>query len=280
MTRPPFLLRDLSVQLRIAVTCLVLILLGGYAASLYFLTVHISPRDGDPALSLQDLEATYHGIDRPAGIQVALDDSDHRSDYLKAAPDAELDLLRAWVAQSANVVPGSVDPVEQGYDYLPEDAPEETLTPADVLDTHCVRCHAPSAPDGDAASRSVSLKGWPDVRRHAYAKKVEPQPITILAQSTHAHALSIPVFTLIAAALLLATCYSRRFRHGLVMLCFLGLLLDFAGMWLGRYDPLFVFIGVLGGGALYGITLCVALGATLLSMWFGRGTDGTKDNGH
>ena len=93
-TRPVMNLRDLSIPLRVAATCLLLVIVGGYAASLYFMSHHISQKDGDPELSWVDLVGTYHGVDKPAPMLTALDDPQHGS-WLKDAPDGDLQVLRA-----------------------------------------------------------------------------------------------------------------------------------------------------------------------------------------
>lgn len=263
-----FLLRDQSFAIRVAVTCLLLIIAGGYGASLYYMVHHVSQKDNDPELTWLDLVATYHGVDKPAPILAALDEEKHRG-WLKDAATDDLKILRDWLGKGAGVG-GGADPIQQGYDALPPGASEEALTPADVLDEQCVRCHGPSASDADAF-RDLSLERWPDVRKVAYSKKLDPISTNILAQSTHAHALSIPMFTLLACACLLATRFPRWMRHGVCALAFLGLLVDFGAMWLARtWEPACFLI--VGGGGVYGVALGAAVVGSLLSMWLGRRT--------
>ena len=257
-------LRDFSFELRIAVSCLALVIGGGYTASLYFMSHHVGRKDGQEGLTVLDVEGTYHGVNRPARLLVVLeDDSQHRKDYVKGMPTEEVELLRSWLKLT------EPSALQEQYDELPEDAPEEALAPADVIDERCTRCHSPGAKEGDGIGATVPPHNLPAVEKVAYSKKLDPISVDILAQSTHAHALSIPVFTLIAAGMLLMTAWPRWFRHGVVMLCFLGLLADFAGMWLARLNPGFVWL-LLGGGAVYGAALVTALLAGLVDMWFGR----------
>lgn len=265
----PIRLRDLSFPLRVAATCLLLVIAGGYAASLYFMVHHVSQKDGDPEFSWIDIVGTYHGVDKRAPILVALDKPNH-ADWLQDVPAADLQILRDWLALGS-AVGGGADPVQDTWDALPPGAPEEALTPADVIDERCVRCHSPSATDVNA-HKDVALGRWPTLKNFVYSKKLEPISKDILAQSTHAHALSIPVFTLIACGMLLATCWPRWFRHGVAMAAFGGLLLDFGGMWLARTSEIGCHVLVLGG-ALYGVALVSAIAASLVAMWFGRSSE-------
>ena len=103
---------------------------------------------------------------------------------------------------------------------------EDALTPADIIDERCVRCHAAGATDDDAFAQ-VALDRWPTLKNYVYSKQLDPISTDILAQSTHAHALSIPIFTLIVCAMALATGCPRWLRHGVAAMTFVGLLLDF-----------------------------------------------------
>jgi len=256
-------LRDLSTPIRVALTCICLVIGGGYVASLYYMWHHVGQKDDEAGVTLIDIVGTYHGVDRPSRILVALGDEAHRSEYLAGMTDDEYAVLQDWLALP------DVAAIQQRYDELPDEAPEEALAPADVLDERCVRCHRPGAEEGGGIGSEIPLHNLPVVERFAYAKRLEPISVDILAQSTHAHALSIPVFTLIACGLLLGTCWPRRFRHGVIMICCVGLLLDFSGMWLARMHEGFVWCIIVGGG-LYGIGLSLALAGSVVSMWFGR----------
>jgi hypothetical protein len=241
----------------------VLVLLLGYACSLYFLVHHVGRKDGEVGVSSTDLIGTYHGVKKEAGILLALESDSHRP-YLNAMPKTDSDHLRRWLAGELST---ATDPIASAYLEPPPGAPEDTAVPADILDQHCARCHSLSATEGDGIGARVSLKRWPDVASFAYAKALDPISVEILAQSTHAHALSMPVFAAVLAALLLLTRFSRRIRHTVTCAIFLGLLLDLSGMWLGRLHAIFVYGGVVFGGALFGLGLGAAMLLTMLDLW-------------
>jgi hypothetical protein len=263
-------LRHQSLALRLALSCFILILAGGYAAALFHMYHHLEQKDDEKGLTLVDVIGTYQGVDKPAPILRALSDPDHRNDYLRDVPTGEIEVLRNWLDIGPLVGGGGPDPIQSGYDFLAADAPEDALTPADILDERCVRCHAERAPEGTEASRAISLERLPDVQRYAYSKKLDPVSVEILATSTHTHALSMPLFALAASLLFLLTAWPRFLRHGLIMLCFVGLLLDFAGMWLARPEihegegPIWL---ILVGGGLFGACFTAMLLGALVDLW-------------
>merc|ERR1711960_1605 len=96
----------------------------------------------------------------------ALDDSGHGV-WLKDAPADDLQILRDWLSKGS-AVGGGTDPVQQGWDALPPGASEEALTPADVIDERCVRCHGAAATDADA-HKEVALERWPTLKNFVYS---------------------------------------------------------------------------------------------------------------
>lgn len=257
-------LRELSFALRVAATCLVLVMMLGYAASLYFVTQHVGRKDGEKGVSGLDLVGTYHGVKKPAPIVTALTGETHRA-WLADMPKDDFALLLRWTEGKLS---SAADPIAAAYLEPPPGAPEDTMVPADVLDVHCGRCHSPDAKEGDGIGARVSLKRWPQVAPHAYTKELDPISVDILAQSTHAHALSMPTFAAVLAALALLTRFSRRLRHTVVLLIFFGLFLDLFGMWAGRWHPAFIYGGVVLGGALFGLGLGLSMAVILIDLWW------------
>jgi hypothetical protein len=79
----------------------------------------------------------------------------------------------------------------------------------------------------------------------------------------------MPIVALVAGLLFLATGFSRRLRHGLVLLGFLALLLDLSSWWLARISAPFCWGIVIGGGLFGALTALQLLGA-FCSTWFGK----------
>jgi len=66
MATPSFTirLRALPLSLRLALTCLILVLSGGLAASAFQIFHHYHNKDEDPAFTLDDIVGSFHGMDQ------------------------------------------------------------------------------------------------------------------------------------------------------------------------------------------------------------------------
>jgi hypothetical protein len=241
MTRPTFRLVDLPWSARLGLAALVLVLLGGLAASAAHLFVHHENRDERPGLSLDDLTGAYHGIRTRAPLLVALE-AGHPDDL----PAAEREGLLAWL--------GSAD-LAAGYD----DLELGDRAPAEIVDRRCLRCHARQATEGDEIGKRVPLEYWDDVRSLAVSRDVTPTAAEIVLASLHTHALGMGTLSVIAILLACATRWRRGLVGALALLSGLGLALDLAA-WLPARDAAFL-VPVL---ALAGGTWISATGALLL----------------
>lgn len=260
-------LAQLGFGVRVGLSLFLAMIAAGYGAGAWYIVHHVGQKDGEPGLSWIDLEATYHGVDKPAELLTVLERPEHRA-YL--ASEAEHEALVKWLRggdQGERI--GGGDAVEAGYiaegpQY--EAAEEAGLLPYDILKARCVSCHAPGAAQGDGIGNRIPLHDLPSVKRFAYRKKLDPLSPEILAVSSHTHFLSVPTFALLVFGLLLLTGWPRLVRHGLFALAFLGLAADFAGMWLARLDPAYLVL-VPGGGAIFGGCLGLAFLFCLLELW-------------
>jgi len=251
MKRVAFRLRRMSLSLRIAVSCLILILGGGYVAAVNYMFLHYEKKDERPGLSMDDIAGSFHGVTRPAGLIVALEGS--MRPYVN---DEEHRQLMTWLHG---------DRISGGYDNF--DLGDSA--PAEILDRNCLRCHSRSATEGEGIGAEVPLEFWDDVKRHAFSKQLDPVPLEILTVSTHTHALSMSLVALLTCCLFWATAWPCRLRHGLIVLTFVSLLVDLASWWLARWSPSFCVVLVVAGG-IYGTCLGLQLVGAFFDMWFGR----------
>lgn len=255
MSSPQIRLRRLSLSLRIAATCLIIVLAGGYAAAVRHMYDHHHNKDERPGLTMDDIVGAYHGVNRQAGMILALDG--HMREYVN---DAEHAALMEWLHG---------DTIGEDYDNL--DLGDNA--PAEILDRNCVRCHSRNATEGDGIGERVPLEYWDDVKKQAFSRQLDPVPIEILTLSTHTHALSMTVVTLMTALLFLATGFPRGLRHGLVGLTCLALLVDLGSMWMARWSEPFCYVMVVAGGV-YGAGLMLQLLGAFADMWLGRVKEG------
>lgn len=251
MTKVAFRLRNMSVSLRIAATCLILVLGGGYLAAVQHMFDHYENKDERPGLTMDDITGSFHGVNREATLIGALDG--HMREHVT---EGELAKLMAWL--EGNSISADYDNLELG-----------DMAPAEIIDRSCLRCHSRNASEGDGIGATVPLDYWDDVKLLAFSKQLDPVPLEILTVSTHTHALSMAVVTVVSALLFLATAWPCRVRHGLVMLTFIALLVDLGSWWLARWFEPFVLVLVIAGG-IYGALLSLQLLGAFVDMWFGR----------
>jgi hypothetical protein len=258
-------LRRLPFTLRLALASLVLCLSIGEIASLYHLCKVHEKRDDVAGLSLADLEGAYRGVDRPAPLRRILDEA-HGRQYLTEA--GERAALEKWLAGRR---------INEEYDSL--DLGERA--PAEILARHCVGCHARSPKDAAGANgigAKLPLEFWDDVAKVAFEKHLDPVPVEILAMSTHAHALTLPLVLLAVGALALLTRWPRALMRALVCLGCVGCLVDLASWWLARGDvaalaavsgPFYVKL-IVAGGALFGGALALQLALIFVDLFLPR----------
>jgi hypothetical protein len=255
-------LRRLPFPLRLALAALLLSFALGEAASLYHLYRHHEKKDEVAGLSLTDLEGSYRGVDQPSRLRRVLDQP-HGRDHL---PDAkERDALAKWLA--GRRINDEYDSVDLGE-----------LAPAEILARRCVGCHARSPMDAAAANgigATLPLEFWDDVAKVAFEKRLDPVPVDLLAVSTHAHALTLPLVLLAVGALALLTRWPRAPMRWLVAAGCVGLFVDLASWWLARADvaalapvsgPFYVKL-IVAGGALFSGALALELALVLIDLF-------------
>jgi len=241
-------LRELPLGARVGLSGVLLVLIGGFAASGAHLLEHHAGRDDEPGLSLDDLRGAYHGVRTPARMIVALE-AGHPEDL----PGGSRRALLEWLRGSR---------ISEDYDNLDlGDA-----APAEIVARRCKNCHARSAAEGDGIGRSVPLEFWDDVKRFAFSRDIRPTPTSILAASTHTHALALGTLTIVVGALAWLTSWPRRLVHAALALFGLSLAIDVAAWWLARLDPIFVLVLAGAGAAYNGLAVLLLLGA-LVDLW-------------
>ncbi len=241
---------DLPLGARLGIACLVLVMLGGLAASAAQVFHHHRKKDDIPALSMDDIKGAYHGVSVTAPLLAALERG-HPEDL----PQSERSALLTWLRG---------DRVSQDYDNL--DMGDNA--PAEILARSCVSCHSRQA--SDAAAKRTPLEYWDDVARVAFSKNLTPVPEEILIISTHTHALSLAPMSVVVAGLLLATRLPRRLAGPAIFLSGAALLLDLGAWWVSRTQAPAVYLIVTAGGVYMGTTALMLL-AVLADLLMPRG---------
>lgn len=244
-------LRDLSPLARLGLTCLLLVIAGGFAASIRYVFTHHGKRDDRPGLTVTDLQGVYHGVSTPSRLGEAL-----RRNHPPELPAAERDALLAWLALPPERLSAAFDDLDAG-----ENAPSEIIARA------CVSCHARQAAD-PVASR-IPLDYWDDVQKLAVSREISPNSVDILVVSTHTHALSLGTLTVVLALLLLATRCPRWLAGVLIAALGASLLADLGSWWLARRHDVFAYV-IAGAGGVYSAAGVLTLLVVLLDLWLPR----------
>jgi hypothetical protein len=254
-------LHGLGLWARLSVTCLILVLAGGYLTSALHLWHHYENKDEQPGLTMDDLIGSFHGMNQPARLLTAVQGTMRQ--YL---PDEEeYQSIIQWLES---------DRISEDYDSLELG----DFAPAEILAIRCLNCHSRESVEatGADADKVIPLEYWDDVKQVAFPKNLDPVPIPILITSTHTHALTMPVVAVVTALLFLATAWPRSLRRFVVFLFFFALLLDVGSWWLARVWAPACYLIVLGGGlfgALAGLQLLGAFLDTWLGGLFSKATD-------
>jgi len=248
-------MRQLHPAGKCGMTCLILVMLAGFAASLAQIHFHHQNRDERPGLSMDDIRGAYHGVRTTAPLISALRRNHPAELSLKPAEElapADREILLTWLGG---------DRISEDYDNLDlGDA-----APAEILDRCCVRCHQAQA-TGEDACPEVPLMFWPDVEAVAFSRDINPTSIEILITSTHTHALTLAALTIVTALLAMASGLPRRLAGTMLGLIGLGLIADIAGQWLARPVEAFVWAIVIGG-AVYGVLTTLLLLLIAIDLW-------------
>ncbi|KAA3608984.1 MAG: hypothetical protein DWQ01_10400 [Planctomycetota bacterium] len=243
-------LHQLPLALRLGLTAFLLILAIGYAASVAFLWDHHGKRDEKPGLSTDDMLAAYTPIERPAPLLAAVE-GDHAAQYLTEGDD--LQVLSKWLLG---------DRIAEDYESLELG----DLSPKEILEESCLQCHARKADQGGGIGQTMPLEFWDDVKEVAFPKNMNPPEKEILVMSTHAHAQTIPLVSILVFGLLLLSRWPKFIRHGLFAAGFLALLVDIACWWLARSWPTAAWL-VWAAGGVFGACFVFALLAALGDLW-------------
>jgi hypothetical protein len=275
-------LRDLSLAARITLTAFLFVVGCGYLVALAKIYTTHHAADGVPGMSLDDLRAVYHGLDRTVtGAPPALPSpmlkqvspgGKMRKKLLKGGESAERALV-TWLKQGAKVETFAQAGLAQQGDP----------SARQVIADRCIECHnsatgeereTPYADTAEAEPRFdlVARKSTPPVVTASESTRVlhfERMNTLDLLQVTHAHIITIPLFALVIAVLFLHTGLGSRMKLLIAPLPLLATCVDLGCWWLARpWEP--AIYGIAAAGLVFGVALALQMLCVLGSTWFGR----------
>jgi hypothetical protein len=247
MSTPTLKLRDFGVGARLALTILAITVLGGSAASGWYLRTHHDNRDERPGFTIDDIRAHYHGIQSKAPMLLALERG-HPEGLDPVATKA----LTQWLKS---------DTIRQDYDNfdLGDFAPET------IIAENCIDCHSADA-SGPGTFPSLSLRYFDDVMDVSVSREINPVDIKVLAASLHAHTLGLAALTLITVLLLALTRLPGSITGLIASATAIGLFLDLGAWLLTRTWEPGVYL-IIGGGFVYQAGMILSLLVVIADLW-------------
>jgi hypothetical protein len=276
-------LARLTVPGKLLVTLFVLIVGPGYLFGTANIMFKHQNADGEEGLTVDDLRATFHGMEKVVTpeaevtvnstmLEQVRPDGDMR-EYLEPGGDPAARALITWLENRAK----EEEFAQAGLAEAGDPSAKE------VLASYCVECHnadggdmedVPFAPTAEAEPEYelVMVAAEPEIITH----EMGPQTVVLaptgekrLVHITHAHILSIPVFTMIVGSLFLMTGWGTGIKLLLAPLPMLAVMADIASWWLARYSEPFIYV-IAASGAVFGLTYALQILCILCSTWCGR----------
>lgn len=104
------------------------------------------------------------------------------------------------------------------------------------------------------------------------AQMIYPKSALELLEVTHFHLLSMPVVFMIVAHLMMMTCIKLKWRIFMIVLGFVGMILDLTSPWLIRYcSSYFAWMKIMGS-ALFGLSFLGMISWALYELFFRKRT--------
>ncbi|MBC8875962.1 MAG: hypothetical protein H8E44_41590 [Planctomycetes bacterium] len=270
-----------------ALVSLFLLLVGlGYFAATANIYFQHQDADLEPGLTLDDLKRSFHGLEKEITPEAKV-----------TVNSTMLEQVRPGGDMREHLDPGGEPAARALIFWLENGATEEDfaksglaqtgdLSAKEVIAAQCIECHnadggdmedVPFAADADSVPEFtlVAAVATPDVTIHESGpRRVTLAPIGLkkLVHVTHAHILSIPVFTLIVGVLFLMTGCGSTVKLILGPLPMLAVIADIGSWWLARFYEPFIYV-IAASGAVFGATYGLQILCILASMWLGRKGD-------
>jgi len=250
------MLRDFGVGVRLGLTLLAIVVIGGSAVSGIYLREHHAGRDEREGFTTDDIRAHYHGMRFKSPMLVAIKDKQHPEDL---DPELRAALIE-WLEGDA---------IMQNYANMELGDKQ----PAEIIRANCVSCHDADALDLEAYPE-LPLRYPNQVQKVAMARDIMPVDEKVLLASLHAHALGLASLCMITVLLLALTRAPSAVKGMLAVLIGGGLLLDL-GAWIPARDYEFLIWAIMGGGVAFQAGTTLSLLVVLLDLWLPRRTPST-----
>jgi hypothetical protein len=229
---------DCSVSEKLLDSLFILTLSAGYLLAMVLILAVVAPLDGNPGLSVKDIELKYYGNRSGTRLEAAMKGP---MKVYHSLPEHEK--IVQWIYAGAT---------ERDY--------TEKVKP--IFDEKCVRCHNPDS--------GLEI---PDLTTYGKIKPLAETDIGIsigaLARVSHIHLFGIGLLFYLLGRIFILAEMPVWLKRSIVAVPFVSIALDIGSWWLTKYIPVFAY-AVIAGGVLMGISFAVQALTSLYQMWFYR----------
>jgi hypothetical protein len=276
-------LARLTLPAKLLVTLLLAVIGPGYLFGVGNIFFQHQMADGEPGLTIDDLRRNFHGLEKTITPESKVTVNSKMLEEVRPGGG-----MREYLEQGGEpAIRGLITWLENGAkeEEFVQTGLVEAGDPSamEIIRANCVECHhadggdmedVPFAPDdaSDPEYPLVLTTAEPEITVDESGPRiVQLAPINTrrLVHVTHAHILTIPVFTFIVGALFLMTGLGSTVKLVIGPLPMLAVLLDIGGWWAARVFEPFIYV-IAGAGGLFGLFYAVQILCVLGSMWFGR----------
>jgi len=228
---------DCSVSERLLYTSFIFLLGIGYIFAQVLIFMDVSPQDGKPGLSIEDIDIKYRGNRSGTRLEQAL-----------------IGKMRAYRTQEE--FKKMVDWIHNG---APEDRFNSEIKP--IVEKKCMSCHNPQLGYNipDLADYKV-IKALGDIDTG--------EPIAVLVKVSHIHIFGMSIIFYLLGRIFILSEMPIWLKRAIVIIPFASIVVDIGSWWFTKYgSPIFAYTVILGG-AVFGISFAVQALYSLWQMWF------------
>ena len=215
-----------------------LVVLGlGYLFAMIHIFASHAGRDGNPALSVDDLIIAYSGSKTDTRLESALN-----GPMANMLPGEEKNVVVAWVRSGAEQATYSSTGAEQ------------------IIEKRCLLCHNGSNP------HIPNFKEFEGIKHTAEADT--GMDIFTLVRVSHIHLFGITfIFFIVSSIFIHAYIHPLWAKCIIILTPFIAIIFDIASWYLTKLYPGFAWV-VMGSGALMGVAFAIQWIVSMYQMWF------------
>ena len=240
-------LADLPSPVRMLFSCFLVTIGVGYLTAIYYLfVVDIRPYREMGMTVVEGIAAKYHGRRGDTRLEAAL--SGPMSDKISAEDKKKV--IR-WIQNGA-----SADDFNQVQS---------------IFDKNCTVCHS--------AKSGLSIPPFTTYDEVTKVVQVDTgSTLGQLARVSHIHLFGISVIFLLTGIIFALSSIPEKWRLLIIVLPYLSIWADIGAWWITKYEPIFAYVVLVGGG-LMGLALAVQIAGPLWEMWFIKRSGATFEKG-